>query len=79
MSSPSAASHPGELLRFFLIEEGTLLETAAEEAGLPVAVVREIVNGTGSVTPEVAAKLGTLWGTSADMWMKLQARFDAAR
>lgn len=72
-------NHPGQMLRFFLVEEGTLLETAAEEAGLPVDVLRGIVNGTGSVTPEIAARLGTLWGTSAEMWMKLQARYDAAR
>ncbi len=70
-------SHPGELIRFFLIEEGVLAETAAEEAGIPTHKMVDLINGSIPVTPELAQNLGKLWGTTAEMWMNLQSRHDA--
>ena len=72
----SVMSQPGELIRFFLIEEGTLAETAAEEAGIPPQQLIDLINGVIPVTPELAEKLGKMWGTTPQTWLNLQARHD---
>jgi addiction module HigA family antidote len=72
-------SHPGELIRFFLIEEGVLADMAAEEAGIPVQQMYDLIDGKIAVTPDLAQKLGKLWGTTPQTWLNLQSRDDAER
>jgi addiction module HigA family antidote len=67
-------SAPGELIRFFLIEEGILAETAADEAGIPAQQMIDLINGVIPVTPELAEKLGRMWGTTPQTWLSLQER-----
>jgi addiction module HigA family antidote len=69
-------AHPGELIRFFLIEEGILADTAAKEAGIPVQQMYDLIDGKIAVTPDLADKLGQMWGTTPQTWMNLQARDD---
>lgn len=66
-------AYPGELIRFFLIEEGVLAETAAEEAGIPVPQMYDLIDGKIPVTPDLAEKLGKMWGTTPQTWLNLQA------
>ena len=72
-------AHPGELIRFFLLEEGVLAGTAADEAEIPVQQMYDLINGKIPVTPDLAEKLGKMWGTTPETWMNLQARDDAER
>ena len=62
----------GDFLRFLLIEEEMLADTAAERTGLSVDEVGALIAGTQPVTPEIAAKLSRLAGTSPQLWLKLQ-------
>jgi plasmid maintenance system antidote protein VapI len=64
-------SSAGELIRFFLLEEGVLAETAAEEAGIPTQQFYALIDGTIAITPELAEKLGTMWGTTPQTWINL--------
>jgi addiction module HigA family antidote len=64
--------HPGELIRFFLIEGGILAETAAEESGIPIQQMNDLIEGRIPVTAELAEKLGKLWGTTPQTWLNLQ-------
>lgn len=67
-------SQAGELIRFFLIEEGILAETAAAEAGIPPQQMTDLINGVIPVTPELAEKLGKMWGTTPQTWLNLQSQ-----
>jgi addiction module HigA family antidote len=43
---------------------------------IPANRVTEIVNGKRSVSADTALRLARYFGTSAQMWMNLQSRFD---
>jgi HTH-type transcriptional regulator/antitoxin HigA len=66
---------PGEYLRDELEERGWTEKEFAEILGRPVQVVSEILNGRKQVVPETALALGEALGTSAEMWVNLQAAY----
>jgi antitoxin HigA-1 len=70
------SNHPGQFLRFLIIEEEISAYVAAEHTGLTMEQIGEIIAGRLSVTPEIAAKLGKLSGTTTEMWVSMQRAFD---
>jgi hypothetical protein len=38
---------------------------------------RRVMTGETPITPDMAARLGKLCGNGADLWLTLQARYDA--
>jgi addiction module HigA family antidote len=75
--------HPGEMLREdFLPEYGLTVATLAEAAGVSRQSVNELLRERRAVSPEMALRLGKLFGTSPDFWLNLQRNvdlWDAAR
>jgi addiction module HigA family antidote len=43
---------------------------------IPANRLTEIINGKRSVTADTAMRLGRFFGTSAQMWMNLQSRYE---
>lgn len=70
---------PGEYIREELVERGWTQMDLAEILGRPPQVVNEIVAGKRSITPETARGLGDAFGTSAQVWMNLEASYQLAR
>jgi addiction module HigA family antidote len=69
--------HPGEILsEEFLKPAGITQERFAEALGVSRRTVNEIVRGRRSITAETALRLSKVLGTSAEMWMGLQADYD---
>jgi addiction module HigA family antidote len=66
--------HPGELLR-----EEILPALAAPPAGLPPELLADLVAERVAVTPETAELLAPALGTSPEVWINLQRKFDAAK
>ena len=74
MHSPS---HPGEVLNSMYIEPiGVSITEAAEALGVSRKHVSAIVNGSASVTPDMAARLGIVFGPDTAFWINLQAQYD---
>jgi HTH-type transcriptional regulator/antitoxin HigA len=73
--TPAEAFPPGEYLRDELAERGWAEGEFAEIIGRPVQAVSEILNGKKDITPETAVAIGAALGTSAELWMNLQASF----
>ena len=70
-------THPGEmLLEEFLIPMGLTQRQLAEGIHVPYQRVNELVNGKRGVTPSTALRLAKFFGTSPDVWMNLQLRWD---
>ena len=68
---------PGEiLLEEFLKPMGISQTRLAGDIDVPVSRIAEIVNGRRSISADTALRLGTYLGTSAQMWMSLQASYD---
>lgn len=68
---------PGEILREeFLIPLGITQKQLADHLGCDYKVINRIVNGRSAVTPEIAAKLGEAFETTAEFWLNAQMALD---
>lgn len=69
--------HPGILLRDdFLEPHGITPYRLAKATGLSQGHVAELLKGKRNFTPDTAIRIGAAIGTSAEMWINLQARHD---
>jgi antitoxin HigA-1 len=69
--------HPGEMLREeFLVPLGLSPGALAKAMGVPRTRVERIVAETSGVTADTALRLSKALGTSAQLWLNLQTRYD---
>ncbi len=69
--------HPGEfLLEEFLIPLDKSQRGFAEEIGWTPAKLNELIKGKRGITADTALDLAMILGTSAELWMNLQAHYD---
>ncbi|MBI2909156.1 MAG: HigA family addiction module antidote protein [Chloroflexi bacterium] len=69
--------HPGEvLLEDFMKPLGLTQYRVAKDIGVPALRISQIVRGKRSVTADTALRLARYFGTSAAVWLRLQARYD---
>lgn len=72
-----APTHPGEiLLQEFLTPLDLSQRDLADGIGVPYQRVNELVNGRRGLTPATALRLAKFFGTTPDLWMNLQLRWD---
>ena len=72
---PVEVFSPGEFIREELEARGWTQDDLAEILGRPLRTVNEIITGKRGVTPETAKGLGQALGTSAQLWMNLEASY----
>jgi len=71
---------PGEiLLEEFLRPLGVTQNRLSRDIDVPVSRIASIVKGERAITADTALRLGKYFGTSAEMWLSLQADFDLRR
>ncbi len=69
--------HPGEvLLEDFMKPLGLTQYRVAKDIGVPPLRISQIVNGKRAITADTAMRLARYFGTSPDVWLRLQARYD---
>jgi addiction module HigA family antidote len=69
--------HPGEILREeFLKPLGLTQAQLAEELGINLKVIDELVNEKRSISPELAVKLAERFRTSPEFWLRFQKDYD---
>ena len=69
--------HPGEiLLEDFMKPLGLSQYRVAKEIGVPSLRINQIVHGKRSISADTALRFARYFGTSANVWMRLQARYD---
>ena len=72
-----SAVHPGEvLLEDFMKPLGLSQYRVAKDIGVPALRISQIVHGQRSITADTALRLARYFGTSAAVWLRLQARYD---
>jgi addiction module HigA family antidote len=69
--------HPGEvLLEDFMKPLGISQYRLAKDIGVPPLRISQIVRGQRAITADTALRLARYFGTSAAVWVRLQARYD---
>ena len=77
MKQPKNPFHPGEiLLEEFLEPDGITQTEFARKLGWTRARLNELIKGKRGVTADAALDLAEALGTSAKLWMNLQATYD---
>ena len=77
---PKNPFHPGEiLLEEFLAPAGITQSAFAEKIGWTRARLNELIKGKRGISAEAALDLAEVLGTSAKLWMNLQATYDLDR
>jgi addiction module HigA family antidote len=68
-------AHPGEVLREYL-PDGLAVTEAARRLGVTRQALSALLNGRAGVSAEMALRLEAALGTSAEMWIEMQAGYD---
>lgn len=69
--------HPGEMLREEFVPQYELtVASLADAAGVTRQSINELLRERRAVSPEMALRLGKLFGMSADFWLNLQRDVD---
>ena len=74
---PTNPFHPGEILLEEFLRPAQATQAAfARKLGWTPARLNEFIKGKRGVTADAALDLGHALGTSAKLWMNLQATYD---
>ena len=69
--------HPGEiLLEDFMKPLNLSQNRLAREIGVPPRRINEIIHGKRAITADTAMRLSRFFGTSAQVWLNLQAEYE---
>jgi antitoxin HigA-1 len=70
--------HPGEVLQDLLNEAGLTVNGLALALRVPANRIGAIIKGQRGITGDTALRLARYFGTSAQLWINLQAKYDLA-
>jgi len=69
--------HPGEvLLEDFMKPHGLTAYRVAKDIGVPALRIHQIVKGEHGISADTALRLARYFGTSAEVWVRMQARYE---
>ena len=72
--------HPGEIIREeCLAPLGLSVTEGAKVLGVTRQALNNLVNEKAGLSPEMAIRLEKAFGSSADMWLRLQTAFELAQ
>ena len=73
--TPARNVPPGAIIREEIGARGWTQEDLARIMGRPVQAISEIISAKKQITPETALGLAGAFGTSAEMWLNMEARY----
>ena len=69
--------HPGEvLLEDFMKPLGLSQYRLAQDLGVSPIRISQIIHGQRAITVDTAMRLARYFGTSAEIWLRLQVRYE---
>jgi addiction module HigA family antidote len=79
MAGQRILTHPGDILREELKTRGLSANQFALDLAVPSGRIVEILNRKRGVSADTALRLSRYFGTSAQVWMNIQAQYDLER
>ena len=72
--------HPGRIVKQDCVEPlGLTITEAARALGVTRLALNNLVNGKAGISPEMAVRLSKAFGSSPEMWLRLQANYELAQ
>ena len=72
--------HPGSAVRFDCLEPlGLTVTEGAKALGVSRQALNNLVNGKAGISPEMAIRLSKAFGSTPEMWLRLQMAYDLAQ
>ena len=69
--------HPGEvLLEDFMKPNDLSAYRVAKDIGVPALRIHQIIKGERGISADTALRLARYFGTSAGVWVRMQARYE---
>ena len=69
--------HPGGSIKDLCLEPlGLTIKQAAEGLCVPPRALSNLINGRASITADMAIRLTEAFGSTPEMWLRLQAAYD---
>lgn len=73
-------THPGEMLREeFMPQFALKAPTMAKRLGVTRSRLQRLLDERAPMSPDMALRLGKVFGTTPDFWMNLQTAHDLSR
>lgn len=70
--------HPGRLILEYVIDHADSVAALAQRLDVDVFELTNVVDGCCAISPEMAERLEVALGLSANLWLRMQAEYDAA-
>ncbi len=72
-------AHPGEIIQEYMEGLGLTVTALAAHLKITRANLSRMIHGRTGVSAEMAVRLSEAFGTSAEVWIRLQAKTDLAK
>ena len=73
-------AHPGRIVRSACLQPlGLSITEGAKILGVTRQTLTKVVNGKSGISAEMAIRLAKAFGSSADIWVRMQASYDLAQ
>jgi len=72
--------HPGRIVRNACLEPlGLSITRGAEILGVTRQALNNVINGKSGISPEMAIRLTKAFGSTPEMWLRMQLAYDLAQ
>jgi len=72
--------HPGRVVRQECLEPlGLTVTGGAKALGITRQALNNLVNGNSGISPEMAFRLSKAFGSTPELWLRLQMNYDLAQ
>jgi antitoxin HigA-1 len=70
--------HPGGIVKDCIEELGLSVTDAAKVLDVTRPTLSRVINEKSAISPEMAIRLAKAFGSTAEMWLRLQTAYDLA-
>lgn len=71
--------HPGGIVKDCIEEMGLSVTEAAKVLDVARPTLSRVINGRSAISPEMAIRLSMAFGSTPEMWLRLQSAYDLAQ
>jgi len=71
--------HPGGIVKDCIGDLGLSVTDAAKILDVTRPTLSRVINGKSAISPEMALRLSIAFGSTAEMWLRMQTAYDLAQ